>query len=63
VPSTLDPLHTHAMENLRFIRDAMARASEFTAVPGWGGVMMGVTALGTAAIAGPADGRSEEHTS
>jgi len=44
------------MENLRFIRDAMARASEFTAVPGWGGVMMGVTALGTAAIAGPADG-------
>jgi hypothetical protein len=44
------------MENLRFIRDAMARASEFTAVPGWGGVMLGATALVTAAIAGPADG-------
>ena len=41
-------IHAHALENLRFIRDAMARASEFTAVPGWGGVLMGVTALVTA---------------
>jgi hypothetical protein len=51
-----DPLHAHAMENLRFIRDAMARASEFTAVPGWGGVMMGASALVAAPISGPPDG-------
>ena len=29
------------------------RAADFTAVPGWGGVLMGVTALVTAAAAGP----------
>jgi hypothetical protein len=49
-------MHAHAAENLRFIRDAMARASAFTAVPGWGGVAMGVTAIVTAAISGPPDG-------
>lgn len=43
------------MDNLRFIREAMARASEFTAVPGWGGVAMGVTAIVTAIISGPPD--------
>jgi hypothetical protein len=31
----------------------MARAGTFTAVPGWGGVLMGLTALVTAALAGP----------
>src|SRR5476651_546390 len=47
-----EPIHAHALENIRFIRDAMARASEFTAIPGWGGVLMGITACATSAIAG-----------
>ena len=51
----VEPIQAHAAENLRFIRDAMARASEFTAVPGWGGVAMGGTALVAAAVSGPPD--------
>jgi hypothetical protein len=39
------------MDNLRFIRDTMERATAFTAVSGWGLVGMGITALVAMAIA------------
>jgi len=51
-------LHAHAADNLRFIRDTMSRAGQFTAVPGWGGVAMGATALVTAALASRAPDRT-----
>ncbi len=45
------PIDSRAADNLRFIRDTMERAASFTAVPGWGGVAMGFTALLTGVIA------------
>ena len=45
-------LHEHAMDNLRYIRQTLERAGSFTAVPGKGGVLMGVIALLAARAAG-----------
>ena len=48
-----DPIHLsdHAIENLRYIRETMERSTSFTAVPGYGGILMGVTALAAVYIA------------
>jgi hypothetical protein len=43
--------HLHALENLRYIRETMERSGSFTAVPGWGGAVMGLAAIVAAAVA------------
>src|SRR4029453_17560428 len=54
VPEPRDAAHRlgrRAAEDLRFIRNAMARTGTFTAVPGAGGVIMGLVGLATAFVA------------
>ncbi|HET8925707.1 MAG TPA: hypothetical protein VFN26_22175 [Candidatus Acidoferrum sp.] len=45
------PIDARAADHLRYIRETMESAAEFTAVPGWGGVAMGITALAAASVA------------
>jgi len=50
VPSPV-AIDDRARDNLRFIRETMERAGSFTALPGWGVIAMGITAIGAAVIA------------
>lgn len=50
-PGPPSDLQGHALADLRFIRQTMERAALVTAFPGWGLVIVGGTALGTAFVA------------
>jgi hypothetical protein len=50
-PAKVVSINERAIENLKYIRETMERAGSFTAVPGWGGILMGVSALLTAVLA------------
>lgn len=43
-------INERALQNLQYIRETMERAGSFTAVPGWGGVLIGVSAFLTALV-------------
>lgn len=51
MPDTSPSLQHRAIDNLHYIRGTMERASTFTAVPGWGNIIIGLTALCAYALA------------
>jgi hypothetical protein len=56
-PSDPIPIDARVADHLRYIRETMEQAGEFTGVPGWGGVAIGITAIAAAVIA------SRQHSS
>ena len=52
-PPARQPLaiDAHAADQLRYIRETMQHAGEFTGVPGWGGAATGLTAVAAAYLA------------
>lgn len=53
MPDQPAAIHEHALNNLRYIREAMERAGAFTSIPGWGGFWIGLTAIAATILAHP----------